>query len=142
MSEQREVLMRYLRAGVDGDRAGRTALFSDDAVVEFPFAPEGTQRRFAGKEEISSMFSMIGDTALQGEIRVDEEATVLTVHETVDPEVLIAESEVHVDTPMGRLRLPYIQVFRIRDGQILLFRDYFGPRTGQLTSSLFSEASR
>ena len=25
--------------------------------------------------------------------------------------------------------LPYVQVFRVRDGQIVSFRDYFGPRT-------------
>ncbi|MFI6601572.1 nuclear transport factor 2 family protein [Nonomuraea sp. NPDC050536] len=138
MSEQREVLQRYLRAGVDGDRATRSALFSDDAVVEFPFAPQGSQRRFAGRQEIDAMFSLIGDTARAGDIRIDEAASSLTVHETADPEVLIAESEVHVDTPSGRVELPYIQVFRIREGKIVLFRDYFGPRTGELTRTLFS----
>ncbi|WP_214325588.1 nuclear transport factor 2 family protein [Nonomuraea sediminis] len=138
MSEQHDVLQRYLRAGVDGDRAARSALFGDDAVVEFPFAPEGSQRRFAGRQEIEAMFDLIGDTARAGDIRIDEAATSLTVHETTDPEVLIAESEVHVDTPAGRLRLPYIQVFRIREGKIVLFRDYFGPRTGELTKALFS----
>ncbi|NUR90802.1 MAG: SnoaL-like domain-containing protein [Nonomuraea sp.] len=127
MSEQREVLMRYLRAGVDGDRAARSALFADDGVIEFPFAPDGVQRRYEGRAEVEALFDALHAGAAG--IRIDEEASSLTVHETADPEVLIAESEVHVETPAGRYELPYVQVFRIRDGRITLFRDYFGPRT-------------
>ena len=48
----------------------------------------------------------------------------MVVHETLDPEVVVVELALGGHDP-----LPHIQVFRVRDGQILEFRDYFAPRT-------------
>ena len=49
----------------------------------------------------------------------------VVVHETLDPEVVVVE----LALGGGDDPLPYVQVFRVRDGQIVSFRDYFGPRT-------------
>ena len=61
-------------------------------------------------------------------LRIDDLQTV-AVHHTSDPEVVIVEllSRVTFATTGRRLAVRSIQVFRIRDGKILLFRDYFNP---------------
>ena len=64
-----------------------------------------------------------------GPIHLDDlEAT--AVHHTADPEVIIVELVTRATiTSTGRTFTGRsIQVFRIRDGQIVLFRDYFNPR--------------
>jgi ketosteroid isomerase-like protein len=49
------------------------------------------------------------------------------VHQTVDPEIIIAELRVggELTTAGVVYRIPSIQMFKIRDGEILLCRDYF-----------------
>jgi ketosteroid isomerase-like protein len=61
------------------------------------------------------------------------------VHETLDPEVVVVELELEgeVAATGDAYRLPYIQVFRVRDGAIVSFRDYFGPRTAEALAAAF-----
>jgi uncharacterized protein len=61
-------------------------------------------------------------------LRIDDLETV-ALHHTSDPEVVIVEllSRVTLATTGRRLAVRSIQVFRIRDGKIALFRDYFNP---------------
>ena len=61
-------------------------------------------------------------------LRIDDLETV-ALHHTSDPEVVIVEllSRVTLATTGRRLAVRSIQVFRIRDGKIVLFRDYFNP---------------
>jgi hypothetical protein len=61
------------------------------------------------------------------------------VHETLDPEVVVVELELEgeVVATGDAYRLPYIQVFRVRDGAIVSFRDYFGPRTAEALAAAF-----
>jgi ketosteroid isomerase-like protein len=49
------------------------------------------------------------------------------LHETADPEVIIVEFDLHGELRgTGRTyQLPCVQVFRIRDGAVVWFRDYF-----------------
>jgi ketosteroid isomerase-like protein len=58
-----------------------------------------------------------------------EELRVHALHETLDPEVIVVES-----TSIGqvlesgrRFELPAIAVVRIRDGEIVSYRDYVNP---------------
>ena len=55
---------------------------------------------------------------------------VTELHQTQDPEVVIAEMRAKATvTTTGRpLTATSIQVLRIRDGQIVLFRDFADPR--------------
>ena len=61
-------------------------------------------------------------------LRIDDLDTV-AVHHTDDPEVLIVElvARATVTTTGHAFTARSIQVFRIRDGKILLFRDYANP---------------
>ncbi|MFF0823135.1 nuclear transport factor 2 family protein [Micromonospora haikouensis] len=109
------------------DMAGFIALFADDAVLELPFAPAGQPDRVAGRAALHDY--LIGYPQLL-DVR---EITDVTVHETADPTVVVAEftaSGVVVAT--GRpYQLRYIAVLTIRDGRIVRYRDYWNPQAAQ-----------
>ena len=64
------------------------------------------------------------------------------VHETLDPEVIVVEVELHgeVAATGERYRLPYVQVARVRDGAIVSFRDYFGAGTVRVLAAALAAA--
>ncbi|MFF5171974.1 nuclear transport factor 2 family protein [Micromonospora sp. NPDC000089] len=109
------------------DMAGFIALFADDGVMEFPFAPPGQPGRVAGRAALHDY--LIGYPELL-DIREIED---VTVHETAEPAVIVAEftaSGVVVAT--GRpYRLRYIAVLTIRDGYLVHYRDYWNPQAAQ-----------
>ena len=119
----RQVVERLHRLVAEGDLEGQAELFAADGVLEWPFAPDGVPRRLEGREAIRAVFAPLGRRMREAGRRPGAVADVV-VHETLDPEVVVAELALGGDDP-----LPYVQVFRVRDGQILEFRDYFGPRT-------------
>jgi limonene-1,2-epoxide hydrolase len=49
------------------------------------------------------------------------------VHATVDPSVFIVEIDTVLTGPAGTTTMSLVQIFRIRDGQIAMLRDYFAP---------------
>ena len=53
----------------------------------------------------------------------------MVVHETTDPEVVIVEYEANgTVVPTGApFRQTVIAVFRVRDGEVLSYRDYINP---------------
>jgi uncharacterized protein (TIGR02246 family) len=114
LERRREVLLaRDMEAFAD--------LFAPDAVIEMPFGAAGLPTRLSGQEEIRA-FSTARARALVEMIDLRTTA----VHQTLDPEVVIMElrSVVRVVATGETFEAPCIQVFRIRDGRILLFRDY------------------
>ncbi|GAA2139552.1 hypothetical protein GCM10009727_36040 [Actinomadura napierensis] len=103
------------------DMEGFADLFTDDAVIEVPFAGGGMPTRLAGRDAIREFSVRSG--SLPVEI---SDLHVRHFHRTTDPEVVIVEL-----TTVGRIvatgerfEVPCIQVFRIKDGRIALFRDY------------------
>ena len=71
----------------------------------------------------------------------------VTIHETTDPEVIVAEFEYQGTTGAGEAyALPAIFVMRVRDGEIVSSRDYHdhlasaraGGRLGELFAALGS----
>lgn len=118
-----EVLERRRRCVIGRDMAGFADLFAEDGVIELPFAAGELPARLAGREAIREF-------ATGGRSRAVEVADlrIRHLHRTGDPEVVIVEL-----TTVGRIvatgepfEVPCIQVFRIRDGRIVLFRDYVG----------------
>jgi uncharacterized protein len=53
----------------------------------------------------------------------------VVVHQTLDPEVIAAEFTLHgvVEGQGDPYRMPYVHVYRVRDGGILWLRDYWDP---------------
>ena len=128
-----QVLEQRRQLLLDQDTEGFVALFAPDGVIELPFAGPDLPGRLDGREAIREFTRR----SAAGPIHIDDlEAT--AVHHTADPEVVIVELITRVTlTSTGRAFTGRsIQVFRIRDGQIVLFRDYFNPSgLGDLLSS-------
>ncbi|MFT4113923.1 nuclear transport factor 2 family protein [Silvibacterium sp.] len=98
-------------------------LVADDAVMEFPFAPEGRPQRLNGKREIAPYLD-----ELKKVIRLDE-VRLVAMHKTVDPETVILQAEGKGQAiQTGRPFHPrYIVVLTFRDGRIIRWQDYWNP---------------
>jgi uncharacterized protein len=119
-----QVLQRRRQLLLDHDTEGFVDLFAADGVIELPFAGDGLPAKLSGQPAIRE-FSLRTEAA---PMRIDDLREV-AVHQTGDPEVVIVELDATVTlTSTGkRTAVRSIQVFRIRDGKIVLFRDYFNP---------------
>ena len=117
---------RYVRA-YDLDRFAES--FSPDGVLELPFAPEGVPTRLCGREEIRRFLTPAGDAARAAGRRITGYRNIV-VHEATDPEVVVVEFDLDGEIPATgeAYRLSYIQVLRVRSGEILHMRDDMDPR--------------
>ena len=121
-----DVLARRSQLMLDGDADGFAALFAPDAVIEFSFhGPPGTPARLAGREAIREYSRQVMVSPLRLEAY-----EVTELYQTQDPEVVIAEMRAKAAmTTTGRaITATSVQILRIRDGHIVLFRDFADPR--------------
>jgi hypothetical protein len=123
-SSAREVFEQAKRLSLAKDLDGCADLFALDGVHELPFAPPGIPRRLEGRETLREYFAAITSTLLK-HTRFEN----MTVYETADPGVIIAEYDAHgTVTSTGRsYQLRYVQVMKVQEGQITLWRDYWDP---------------
>ena len=120
-----DVLARRRRLILRRDADGFADLFAPDGVIELPFAGPGAPARLEGREAIREYSRHFTASLLHVE---DFEVTEL--YQTQDPEVVIVELQTKGTlTATGRsFTATSIQVLRIRDGHIVLFRDFADPR--------------
>jgi uncharacterized protein len=120
----REIVEQMLRAGREMDTETIVGLMAPDGYIEWPYRPPGVPARLHGRAEIHSFLT----GAAKSFIRFDEYRNVV-VHETTDPEVIIVEYEAHgaVVATGAPFQQTVIAVFRVRNGQILSYRDYVNP---------------
>ena len=121
-----DVLARRRQVMLDGDADGLADLFAPDAVIEVPFAgAPGTPVRLDGREAIREYSRHVMASPLRLE---DFEVTEL--YQTQDPEVVIVELRTKgtVTTTGRSFAVTSIQILRIREGHIVLYRDFADPR--------------
>ena len=120
-----DVLARRRQLILDGDIDGFADLFAPDGVIEAPFAPAGAPSRLEGREAIREYSRHLMASPLR---LVDFE--VIELYQTQDPEVVIVELRTKgTITTTGRpFTATSIQVLRIREDEIVLFRDFADPR--------------
>ena len=121
-----DVLARRRELMLDGDADGFADLFAPEAVIEVPFAgPPGTPVRMEGREAIRAY----AHHAMASLLRL-EDFEVVEFHRTGDPEVVIVEiaAKGTVTTTGRSFVTRSLQILRIRDGHIVLFRDFADPR--------------
>jgi ketosteroid isomerase-like protein len=120
----REVLERVLRASREMDTEAFVSLIAPDGYVEWPYHLTGLPKRLEGREQIREFLT----AQAKGLVRFDEYRNTV-IHETVDPEVVIVEYDVHGTVlPTGApLRQTIIAVLRIRNGLVVSYRDYLNP---------------
>jgi uncharacterized protein len=121
-----DVLARRRQLMLDGDADGLADLFTPDGVIEFTFhGPPGTPVRLEGRAAIREYSRSVMASPLRLEAY-----EVAELYQAQDPEVVIAEmrAKATVTTTGRSITATSIQVLRIRDGQIALFRDFADPR--------------
>ena len=120
-----DVLARRRHLILSGDADGYTGLFAPDGVVEAPFAPPGVPSILEGREVIGEYSRHV----MASPLRL-EEYEVAELYQTQDPEVVIVEMRTKgtLTTTGQSFAATSIQILRIREGQIVLFRDFANPR--------------
>ncbi|GAA3174002.1 MULTISPECIES: nuclear transport factor 2 family protein [Streptomyces] len=112
-----------LRLLLAADIDGWVALWDEDGVFEFPFAPPGAPARLEGRAAVAAyMRDYPAHIALHAFPRLE-------IHETRDPETIVVEMAargraVVEDEPFA---MDYIAVVTVRDGRIVRYRDYWNP---------------
>jgi uncharacterized protein len=119
----REVFARMQQQWLGNVAGGMDGQLAEDVVIESPFAPPGRPRRFHGREEFLA-FAEAGRASLPP-LRF-EECHEVAIHETADPEVIVVEYELAgtVLSTNQRAAASFIGVLRVRDGQIVAWREY------------------
>jgi len=116
-------LAEHLRLTALGRVDEWVKLFSPDAVLEFPFAPAGVPQRVTGRDELIAHMSNFPKI-------FDVEFVDLVFHDTVDPNLVIAEfRSTGTALPTGK---PYeqrcISVVRTNDEALIThYLDYWNP---------------
>ena len=121
-----DVLARRRHLTLNSDADGLADLFAPDAVIEFSFhGPPGTPVRLEGREAIREYSRNV----MASPLRL-EDYEVAELYQTQDPEVVIAEirAKATVTTTGRSLAATSIQILRIREGHIVLWRDFADPR--------------
>lgn len=124
----RETVERLVRAATGDDPGAMADCYAAEVVIEMPFAVPALYpaRIETGREELRARFR--AGAALRRYTRLDR----LVIHETADPEVVIAEYALHGEmvatgTPFV---LSFLMVVTVRDGEIVHSRDYTDPVAG------------
>ncbi|GAA2157523.1 nuclear transport factor 2 family protein [Actinomadura napierensis] len=118
-------VFEQLSAGISAGRWHELAdLYAEDAVVEQPFALPPAPPRLEGRVTIAEHFRR----AAAGPLHLRTRDVV--VHETDDPEVIVAEFDYdgRVAATGHVFRVSNVQVLRVRDGRIVESRDYHDHR--------------
>jgi len=125
----REVFLALVNGVADGRWEELPGLYAEQTDVSHPFDPLRAPA-LRNREEIRRHFGL-GDrsNAADGSQRPRRRVGHVTIHDTVDPEVIVAEFEYQgTDPDTGEAyALPAIFVLRVRDGEIVSSRDYHDP---------------
>lgn len=123
-SGPREAFARFQESML-GRSDGDAFPVAENVVVEWPFAPPGRPARIEGRE---AFLAFAEPTRAALPVRFDEFRNVV-VHETADPEVIVAEYELlgtHLES--GRQSSAwFVMMLRVRDGEIVHCREYQDP---------------
>jgi len=121
--ETPRVLVERLFAGLGAaDAAAFADFMAPDAVFEIPFTVPGMPQRIEGREAIREHLAQRWSRTSEIQIH----GVYPDIHDTSDPELFFVENEVEMTPPGGvrsRARTS-VNVVRVRDGKVTLFRDY------------------
>ncbi|WP_234343374.1 nuclear transport factor 2 family protein [Streptomyces sp. NRRL F-5123] len=117
-----DVLDRYYQAMLDKSADDLADLYAVDAVHEFPFSVPGFPPSFEGREAVRAGYRASWSAS---PVRV-EEIRRIAVHQTTDPEVIVAEQVVLGTVPAtgAAFGVPGLLVLRVHGGRISRVRDY------------------
>lgn len=134
----REVVERLIRSSADNAWHDLADLYAMRVDMAMPFAPAGIPRRATEeRENLRARFEAAG------RIRRFHRADSVVIHETHDPEVVIAEFTLHGSTTADprSFEHSYIMVVTVRNGQIISSRDYSNPLASSEVYGPLTEAA-
>jgi uncharacterized protein len=124
----RETVEQLLRATVSATPGDMADCYAPEVVIEMPFAATALypSQIAVTREELRARFQ--AGTA----VRRYKSLANVTVHETADPEVIIAEYELNgeMTATSEPFSVRYAMVITVRDGHIVRSRDYTDPIAG------------
>ncbi|MEV5545664.1 nuclear transport factor 2 family protein [Streptomyces sp. NPDC052309] len=127
-----------LRLLLDKNIPDWVALWAEDGVMEFPFAPEGWPARLEGREAVAAYMRHYPD-------HIDlHDFPDVRIHRTADPEVIVVEMRgvgrlVETGAPFDAT---YIAVVTVREGRIAHYRDYWNPLVAAQAGAGFAGSAR
>ncbi|MEU6571798.1 nuclear transport factor 2 family protein [Streptomyces parvulus] len=133
-----ELYRHSLQLLLDKNVPAWVALWAENGLMEFPFAPDGWPRRLEGREAIAAYMHHYPD-------HIDlHDFPDLRIHQTTDPQVIVVEMRgvgrlVERDAPFD---MTYIAVVTVRDGHMSSYRDYWNPLAVQEPGADFTGNSR
>lgn len=118
------IVRRYIDAINRRDVDTKRALLAEDAVFEMPYAPDGFERRIAGRDSIIAFVETVPsiiDAENLHDVRIE------SCHS--DPGEIVAEyrSDTVIKPTNAEYRNEYIGRFTVRDGHITRFAEYYDP---------------
>jgi ketosteroid isomerase-like protein len=122
----REVFLALVNGVADGRFAELPSLYAEQTDVVHPFDPLRAPA-LRTREEIREHFGVREHSRPADTDPPRRTVANVTIHETTDPEVIVAEFE-YQGTAAGTgepYALPGIFVLRVRNGEIVSSRDYF-----------------
>lgn len=132
------VYRRGLQLLLDKDVTGWTALWAEDGILEFPFAPEGWPRRLEGRAAVAAYMRGYPE-------HIDlHDFSHVEIHQTLAPETIVVEMRgvgrlVETGNPFD---MTYIAVVTVEDGLITRYRDYWNPLALQDPATHFAGSPR
>lgn len=117
-----EVAQRFLDTLTRADIDNWSKLLSPDASMLFPYSPPGFPKRYEGRAECAA--------ATRGILSAFEsfEFYEVDLHRGEDPELVFGMARSRALTKTGKAYgNDYCLMFRVRNGQIVHYREYFNP---------------
>ena len=117
------MLRRMLGRRLRPDAETLPDMFAVDGVLEYPYAPPGLNTPIAGRDAIILNFQKVGKL-----LRIDGLADVSEI-EVSDPDLVVLEFSGRGEGVMTKeaYNQRYISVIRMRDGNIVHYKDYWNP---------------
>jgi ketosteroid isomerase-like protein len=109
---------------VTDDREAQAKLYADDLLYEFPFATD-RPRRIEGRDAFIATMQPLWQQSRQRRVKVVGHRG--QIHETADPDFIVAEFAFTIEIDGRTIDAPFVQFFRVRGGRIAAVREYFSP---------------
>lgn len=129
----RELVERVFHEMASRDVQKFIDALAEDVVFETPFPVPGIPDRIVGRDAVRAHLDE--RWAQRAELQIHGLHPAVT--ETADPELVFVENDVDITPPGGeRVRMrTSVNVIRVRDGKIVLFRDYMSAgRVAEVTA--------
>ena len=117
------MLRRVLGDRLKPDAETFPDMFAVDGVLEYPYAPPGLDTPVAGRDAIIANFQRIREL-----LRIDGVTDVAEI-EVNDPDLVVLEFSGRGEGLLTKeaYNQRYISVIRMRDGNIVHYKDYWNP---------------